>query len=155
MTLALPTSGYISSPVNYIVPGKRPLSSISPTIVEDSEGNFLFAVGAAGGTNIITANLQVLHHYLDHGMTAQESINSPRIHDQVLPVGTTFEYSSAFQNVTGYNNNTIAYLASLGHNVSWVAPGVSISSAIGHNAKTGTFDPAADPRIPGSGAVVV
>lgn len=85
----------------------------------------------------------------------EQAINAPRIHDQILPVGTTFETTSAFQNVTGYNNETIAYLAALGHTVQYVAPGVSISSAIGYNHKTGKFDAAADPRIPGSGAVIV
>ncbi|KAF9502570.1 hypothetical protein BS47DRAFT_1403463, partial [Hydnum rufescens UP504] len=50
--------GYIATPANYIAPGKRPLSSISPLIAEDAEGNFVFATGAAGGSAIITANLQ-------------------------------------------------------------------------------------------------
>ncbi|KAF9517932.1 hypothetical protein BS47DRAFT_1389394 [Hydnum rufescens UP504] len=63
--------GYIATPANYIAPGKRPLSSISPLIAEDAEGNFVFATGAAGGSAIITANLQVAHHYLDHGLSAR------------------------------------------------------------------------------------
>lgn len=68
--------GYIATPSNYIVPGKRPLSSISPTIVEDKHGNFVFTTAAAGGSRIITANFQVIHHYLDQGLTARTSFPS-------------------------------------------------------------------------------
>jgi gamma-glutamyltranspeptidase len=64
--------GYIATPANFIVPGKRPLSSISPAILEDAHGNFIFATGAAGGSRIITANFQVIHHYIDQGLTARK-----------------------------------------------------------------------------------
>lgn len=118
----------------------------------------------------------MIHHYIDQGLTARRSsalyfstvlshysfylalteqaINAPRIHDQIDPVGTTFEIAGGPPvNTPGYPNSTIAFLAALGHTVQYVGPGVSISSAIGH--KNGTFDAASDPRIPGSGAVVV
>lgn len=52
--------GYIPSPANYIRPGKRPLSSITPTIVDFANGTFYFAVAAAGGSRIITSTLQNL-----------------------------------------------------------------------------------------------
>ena len=57
--------GYIPSPANYIRPGKRPLSSISPTIVESADGRLYFVVGSAGGSRIITATIQNVHHVLD------------------------------------------------------------------------------------------
>ncbi|KAG9082143.1 hypothetical protein FRC06_005201, partial [Ceratobasidium sp. 370] len=81
--------GYIATPANYIAPYKRPLSSISPTIVEDNKGVFHFATGAAGGSRIITATLQSLWHVLDQGMDAQSAINAPRMHDQIVPLTTT------------------------------------------------------------------
>lgn len=84
-----------------------------------------------------------------------EALSSPRIHDQISPVATTFELSSAAQNVVGYPNSTVAYLASLGHTVQYVAPGVSSACAIGYDAQKGKFDAASDPREQGSGAVVV
>lgn len=62
--------GYIPSPVNYIRPGKRPLSSISPTIVESADGALYFVVGSAGGSRIITATVQNIWHVLDQGLTA-------------------------------------------------------------------------------------
>ncbi|KAF9517931.1 hypothetical protein BS47DRAFT_1325784 [Hydnum rufescens UP504] len=145
--------GYIATPANYIVPGKRPLSSMSPLIAEDAEGTFVFATGAAGGSAIITANLQVTHHYLDHGLSAQQAIDQPRLHDQIFPQTTTVEYSSVPQHVIGYPNSTAAFLAKLGHNISYVAPGVSVSAVIGF--RDGCFDPAADPRILGSGFAIV
>jgi gamma-glutamyltranspeptidase/glutathione hydrolase len=64
--------GYLPSPNNYIRPGKRPLSSITPTIVEHADGSLYFVVGAAGGSRIITATLQQLWHVLDQNMTAPE-----------------------------------------------------------------------------------
>ncbi|KAF8324687.1 gamma-glutamyltransferase 1 [Cantharellus anzutake] len=145
--------GYVATPANYIQPGKRPLSSISPVIAEDEHGRFVFANGAAGGSRIITASIQTLRHYLDHNYTAQQAVNAPRVHDQIFPQVTTVEYTSVSQNVTGYNNATVASLASLGHNISWVAPGVSVAAVIGH--RDGVFDPAADPRVPNSGHVVI
>lgn len=137
--------GYIATPANYIAPYKRPLSSISPTIVEDNEGNFRFATGAAGGSRIITATLQSLWHVLDQGMDVQSAINAPRLHDQIVPLTTTFEYT--------YDNATTAYMASLGHNVSWVAPGQSVVQAVTRDSK-GTFSAASDPRKLDSGSTV-
>jgi len=61
--------GYVATPSNYIAPGKRPLSSISPAMIEDKNGNFIFATGAAGGSRIIGANIQDIHHYIDQGLT--------------------------------------------------------------------------------------
>ena len=83
----------------------------------------------------------------------EQAVNSPRIHDQIYPIGTTFETANLSEDVPAYPNSTITYLASLGHTVQLVAPGVSISASIGY--RNGQFDPASDPRIPGSGTVVV
>ena len=78
--------GYIPSPSNYIRPGKRPLSSISPTIVEFLSNNTLyFVVGAAGGSRIITATIQNLWHVLDQGLNTAAALSQPRLHDQLQP----------------------------------------------------------------------
>ncbi|KAG8763918.1 hypothetical protein FRC12_008359 [Ceratobasidium sp. 428] len=137
--------GYIATPANYIAPYKRPLSSISPTIVEDDKGVFHFATGAAGGSRIITATLQSLWHVLDQGMDAQSAINAPRLHDQIVPLTTTFEYD--------YDNATTAYMTALGHNVTWVAPGQSVVQGITRSAD-GVFVAASDPRKLDSGSTV-
>jgi gamma-glutamyltranspeptidase/glutathione hydrolase len=78
--------GYIPTPANFIRPGKRPLSSMTPVIVEYlSNGTLYFVTGAAGGSKIITATLQSLWHVLDQRMTPIEAIQSPRFHDQLVP----------------------------------------------------------------------
>ena len=76
--------GYAPSPANFIKPGKRPLSSISPTIVEYLEnGTLYYVIGSAGGSRIITATIQNLWHVLDQNETVKESLAEPRLHDQV------------------------------------------------------------------------
>lgn len=78
--------GYIPSPSNFIRPGKRPLSSITPVIVEYLANNSLyFAVGAAGGSRIITATVQSLWHVLDQNYTISNALKAPRLHDQLSP----------------------------------------------------------------------
>lgn len=75
--------GYAPSPANFIEPGKRPLSSISPTIVEyRKNGTLYFVIGSAGGSRIITATIQNLWHVLDQNATVKESLAEPRLHDQ-------------------------------------------------------------------------
>ncbi|ODQ53923.1 gamma-glutamyltranspeptidase [Saitoella complicata NRRL Y-17804] len=133
--------GYVPTEANFIRPGKRPLSSISPTIAQFKNGTFYVALGAAGGSRIITSNIQNLWHVLDQGMSASKALAEPRLHDQISPNATTFEYS--------YDNATVAYLASAGHNVTWVAPGQSIAQAVRYT--NGMFEAAADPRRLDSG----
>ncbi|KAI8343566.1 gamma-glutamyltransferase [Chlamydoabsidia padenii] len=69
---------------NYVAPGKRPLSSITPTIVE-SDGKFELALGGSGGSQIATASLNVLLNVLDFGMDLYEAVKAPRVHHQLMP----------------------------------------------------------------------
>lgn len=138
--------GYIPSPANFIRPGKRPLSSISPIIAETAEGKLYFVIGAAGGSRIITATIQNVHHVLDQNMTAPEALAQPRLHDQLSPDQVTFEYA--------YDNSTVAFLKSLGHNVTWVAPGQSTAQGL-RLLPNGTFEAAGEPRQLNSGGFAV
>ena len=138
--------GYIPSPSNYIRPGKRPLSSISPTIVEYPNGTLYFVTGAAGGSRIITGTLQSIINVLDRNMTAPEALAYPRLHDQLVPNTVAFEYA--------YNNETTAFMESLGHNVTWMAPGSSACQAI-RRLPNGTFEAAGEPRQLNSGGYAV
>ncbi|KAK7961575.1 Gamma-glutamyltransferase [Apiospora aurea] len=138
--------GYIPSPANYIRPGKRPLSSISPTIVESADGKLYLVVGSAGGSRIITATIQNIHHVLDRNMTTPQALAQPRLHDQLVPDQVSFEYS--------YDNGTVAYLKGLGHNVTWVAPGQSTAQAL-RMLPNGTFEAAGEPRQANSGGFAV
>ncbi|KAI9147539.1 Glutathione hydrolase proenzyme [Paramyrothecium foliicola] len=125
--------GYAPNPANFIRPGKRPLSSISPIIGETRDGKLYFAVGAAGGSRIISSTIQNTIHLVDEGQSAVEALRQPRLHDQLVPAVTTFEWA--------YDNGTVEYLSSLGHNVSWVAPGQSAAQGLKLNLN-GTFEAA-------------
>ena len=69
---------------NYPEPGKRPLSSTSPTILENEDGSFYAAVGGSGGSRIFPAVFQVLLN-LDWGMDVSAAIEYGRVHDQLFP----------------------------------------------------------------------
>lgn len=138
--------GFIPSPSNYIRPGKRPQSSMSPSIIELPDGRLYIVVGSAGGSRIITANIQNIIHMLDQNMTAQQALAQPRLHDQLVPNRVTFEYA--------YNNQTTAYMASLGCNITWVAPGLSTAGAV-RLLPNGSFEAAREPRLANSGAFAV
>ena len=77
--------GLIGYEANSIKPAKRPLSSMSPTIVLNPKGEPLMTLGAAGGSRIITAVLQVIISVIDHKLNVQEAINLGRTHSQWIP----------------------------------------------------------------------
>lgn len=79
-------------------------------------------------------------------MTAAEALAQPRLHDQLVPNQVSFEYP--------YDNATVAFMKSLGHNVTWVAPGDSTAQAV-RITPNGTFDAAGEPRQVDSGGVAV
>lgn len=139
--------GYRPSEANFIRPGKRPLSSISPMIVEfASNRSFYYTTGSAGGSRIITATIQSLWHALDQNMTSGEALAAPRFHDQLSPNTASFEYA--------YDNSTVAFLASRGVNVSYEAPGGSTAQAL-RLRTDGTFEAAGEPRQKAAGGSVV
>ncbi len=76
--------GLVQGAANAIAPGKRPLSSMSPTLVL-KDGHVAMVVGSPGGSRIITITLQVLLNLIDYGMEPQEAVNATRLHHQWLP----------------------------------------------------------------------
>jgi gamma-glutamyltranspeptidase/glutathione hydrolase len=76
--------GLVGSTQNAVAPRKRPLSSMTPTIVLDGD-RVKMTAGAAGGPTIITATTQVLLNVLDFGLDAQAAVSAPRVHDQWMP----------------------------------------------------------------------
>ena len=77
--------GLVQGEANAVGPGKRMLSSMTPTVVEDPEGRLMLVVGSPGGPRIITAVLQTVLNVVDHGMDVQEAVAAPRVHHQWLP----------------------------------------------------------------------
>ncbi len=136
--------GYVPTAANYIEPGKRPLSSISPTIAEDAAtGEIFFAIGSAGGSRIITANIINAYNLLhsDGAIDIQTSLAQPRWHDQLQPGTTLLEWAASspvIPNWQGFNNQTAEYLRSVGHNVTYTGPGSSSANGV-QRFKDGTL----------------
>ena len=82
--------GLVQGEANAIAPGKRPLSSMSPTIVT-KDGKPVMVVGTPGGSRIITAVLHTIINVVDYGMNVQEAVDAPRFHQQALPNPTYVE----------------------------------------------------------------
>jgi gamma-glutamyltranspeptidase/glutathione hydrolase len=83
--------GLIEGEQNAVQPGKRPLSSMTPTIVLDRRGDLLLVVGAAGGPTIISGVTQVTLNVLDQGMTLADAMAAPRMHHQAWPDSILYE----------------------------------------------------------------
>ncbi len=109
--------GLVQGEVNAIAPGKRPLSSMTPTIVE-KDGKLFMTAGAPGGSRISTAVLQVILNVLDFGMNVQDAIDTPRVHHQWQPDKLSLERA--------ISPDTVALLKSRGYDVDY-APGVVLA----------------------------
>lgn len=82
--------GLVQGATNSIAPGKRPLSSMSPTLVT-KDGKTFMVLGSPGGSRIITITLQTALNVIDHGMAPQEAVDAQRIHHQWLPDEVYYE----------------------------------------------------------------
>ncbi|MBL8756312.1 MAG: gamma-glutamyltransferase, partial [Planctomycetes bacterium] len=82
--------GLVGGKANAIAPGKRMLSSMTPTIVA-KDGQLRLVLGAPGGGRIITAVLQTLLNVVDHGMPLEQAVRAPRVHHQWLPDEIQYE----------------------------------------------------------------
>lgn len=90
--------GLVGNEANSIAPGKRMLSSMTPTIVEKN-GKLFMVVGSPGGSTIITSVLQAILNVYEYKLSMQEAVNAPRFHHQWLPDLITFE-PNAFDTTT-------------------------------------------------------
>lgn len=132
--------GLIQSEANAIGPGKRPLSSMMPTILL-RDGHLSFVAGSPGGPRIISATLLTILNWVRLGMDAQDSINAPRFHHQWMPDALVVE--------PNFPAKTAEELESRGYHIterSWIGQ----VEAIGIDPKTGERLGAPDPRRQGS-----
>src|SRR5215475_3279533 len=132
--------GLVGYEPNLPGPGKRPLSSMSPTIVLKN-GQPVLVTGSPGGSRIISAVLQVIVNVLDHGMDVAAAVAAPRLHNQWLPDEVKVE--------PGFPQETLDGLKARGHKV---AESMGYSSANSIFVTPGGLLGAADPRTHGAEA---
>lgn len=135
--------GLIQGERNKVEGGKRPLSSMTPTIVLRKDGSVWFAVGARGGPRIISAVLQTVINVIDHDMNIQEAIDAPRIHHQWFPDQIYYEQY-------GMSSDTRKILESYGHNFADSPGNIASATGIAIEEKTGVKLGAIDSRSDGA-----
>lgn len=125
--------GLLGGAANRIEPGKRMLSSMTPTIVRHQGQNFL-VTGSPGGSRIITTTLQVIMNVIDHGLNIQSAVAAPRIHHQWLPDELRIEQ--------GLSPDTVRLLRQMGHQPrQQAAMGASHSILVSNGMLYGAADP--------------
>jgi gamma-glutamyltranspeptidase/glutathione hydrolase len=134
--------GLVGAENNSVAPGKRPLSSMSPTIVLDSQGKPVLTVGAAGGPKIITQVLLTIMRVIDYHESLPEAIDGRRFHHQWRPNVVSYE--------KGLDEKIVAGLRDRGHNVEELES-AGRAQAIGIDA-AGELVGVADPRSAGKAA---
>ncbi|KAI0592769.1 gamma-glutamyltranspeptidase [Biscogniauxia sp. FL1348] len=142
--------GYAPSAANFVRAGKRPLSSITPVMVERPGGALYAAVGAAGGSFIISSTAQVVWRLLELGLSMRDAVAEPRFHDQLMPDNAVFEWR--------FDNATVASMSDKGHNVTWAREGVSAVQGIrvaGDLASDGGFEAVGETRQANSGGLTL
>jgi len=132
--------GLIGAEANAIAPGKRPLSSMSPTIILDAQGEPRLTCGAAGGPRIINATLQCILRVLDQGMTVDQALAAPRVHHQWSPDELMLERA--------WDPQVAQSVGQRGHRLATPA-NVAVAQAIERTTE-GTFRAASDPRVDGT-----
>lgn len=140
--------GLLQGEANAIAPGKRPLSSMTPTLVF-RDGQLLLVTGSPGGPTIINTVLQIITNVIDHRMPVMTAVEAPRIHHQWMPDVVTHERF-------GMSPDTQALLRAKGHTL---RERQSYEGAYQGDGETVALDPAtglrlgaADPRKPDSAA---
>jgi gamma-glutamyltranspeptidase / glutathione hydrolase len=137
--------GLVQGLANKVEPGKRMLSSMSPTVVEDEKGELYMVVGAQGGPRIITSVWQSLSNVIDFGLSADAAVAAPRMHHQHLPDDVVFDDEAI-------TKETADALQSLGYSLLWRKPErIAASASLIVKTPTG-WAGTADPR--GGGAAM-
>ena len=133
--------GLIGAEANAISAGKRPLSSMTPTMVFQ-DGEPWLVTGSPGGSRIITSVLQMVVNVIDHGMNIADASSVPRIHHQWLPDELRLE--------SGFSIDTVREIVRRGHTVTEAQAMGSLQSVI---RRDDLFRGSSDPRRPQAGSV--
>jgi gamma-glutamyltranspeptidase / glutathione hydrolase len=134
-------SGTIGTAPNQIAPGKRMLSSQTPTILAKN-GKVVYVTGSPGGRTIINTVLGIVVSVVDYGMPLQDAVNAPRLHHQWFPDEVRMESPKDLP-------ETVARLRQMGHRVV-ASPKQGDAHSIWINPATGGYVGAADRRLSGA-----
>ncbi|MEX1032196.1 MAG: gamma-glutamyltransferase [Cellvibrionaceae bacterium] len=136
--------GLLGREANSIEPGKRMLSSMSPTIVTKGGKPFLLT-GSPGGSTIITTTLQVIVNVIDHQMPIHKAVSAPRFHHQWMP-------DAIWHGPGGIPEAALSELEKMGHeNISQrFSRGIGDANSILYDAESGTIYGMKDPRSEGA-----
>ena len=107
--------GLLGNDANAIVPAKRMLSSMTPTIVSNDDEGLIFVTGSPGGSTIITTVLQVVLNMIEHGMLPSEAVAAPRFHHQWQPDRIVHERDAL-------DDDVIEGLKAMGHETFYPIP---------------------------------
>jgi gamma-glutamyltranspeptidase / glutathione hydrolase len=138
--------GLIGTKPNLAMPGKRMLSSMTPTVVA-KDGKLFMVTGSPGGRTIINTVLLTILNVVDFGMNAQQAVDAGRFHHQWLPDRIAYEKY-------GFSPDTIALLESRGHNLRETS-GQGVAEVIVYDQKEDTLEGGVDRRAPDGGAGLV
>jgi gamma-glutamyltranspeptidase/glutathione hydrolase len=138
--------GLVGTGVNAVAPGKRPLSSMAPTLVFDAEGRVVLAVGAPGGATIPSTVAQVIMHVLGDGMPLDQALGAPRLHHQWLPDEVLVE-------PFGLDAATADGLRARGHALRFRTRPFGNPQAAAIDWATGLREAASEPRFEGAPAI--
>jgi gamma-glutamyltranspeptidase/glutathione hydrolase len=138
-------SGLIGTEPNLAAPGKRMLSSMTPTILA-KDGKLFMLTGSPGGRSIINTVLQTILNVVDHGMNIQEAIDAPRFHQQWLPDRIQHER-------LGFSPDTLALLAARGHTLHAIDYAQGAAEGIVLNAAEDLLEGGWDRRAPDGAAI--
>ncbi|KAF7315733.1 Sec7-like domain belongs to guanine nucleotide exchange factors [Mycena indigotica] len=128
--------GLYPSPYNYPAPGKRPLSSTAPTIIENQDGSFAAAIGGSGGSRIFGAVFQTILN-LEWGLDASRAVEFWRLHNQLYPLETDVD--------AGFPADLVAGLLLRGHNLTDTGPVAAVVQVVVRHSD-GEIQAASDSR---------
>jgi gamma-glutamyltranspeptidase/glutathione hydrolase len=134
--------GLVQGEANAIMPGKRPLSSMAPTLVE-RDGRIFLVLGSPGGSRIITTVLETILNIVDYGMSPQDAVEAPRLHHQSLPDEVSYERA-------GLMPDAITTLTEMGYKLLEHRPWGAVELIA---MADGCFYGVSDPRRPAGAAV--
>ena len=135
--------GLVQGEQNAVAPSRRPLSSMTPTIVLNQEGDSWLATGSPGGSRIITTVVQVLLNRIVHGLNLATSVATPRIHSQLWPDSLQLEQ--------GFSPDTLELLKQRGHALRFTRS-MGSANSVELKPNGGSFG-VADPRRPEGAAI--